>query len=142
MRRVLSMRAGAHPGSGGGLIEGKLGAGVGDVSPDRSSANLNRTGPTISLMAMVATARERKEEPNDGNSRAMTTANPSVRPACDTRPAQDRLRSTGWTSGLCTRSCPGSKAEPAPYDTQTTVRHDGAEGRPQGRLEAALLHER
>src|SRR3974390_1281999 len=76
-------------------MDGQLPAGARAISPDRSSANLKRTGPTISLMAMVATAKDRKDEPNDGNSRAMTTASPSVRPACDTSPAQDHLRSTG-----------------------------------------------
>src|SRR5271170_4142059 len=79
---------------GGGKAELRLG----EVSPARSSANLNRTGPSISFNATVAIASERKSAPNAGNSRAMTRLNPIVRPACETRPDQAHLRSIGGSA--------------------------------------------
>src|ERR1700722_18558802 len=87
--RALVVRGSLQGIGGGGLIDGKLGAWICDVSPVRSSANLNSTGPSISLMATVAMARARKPVPMLGNSRAMIAESPSARPACDTRPDHD-----------------------------------------------------
>src|SRR6185436_7158467 len=85
-------RAGSPAGAGAGSSVSPLLA----VSPLRSSAVLNRIGPTSSFIATVATAIAANPAPYPGCSFWIFPAMPSASPACETSPAQpQRLRAGG-----------------------------------------------
>src|SRR4051812_28328028 len=93
--KPLDLEPAAHE-AGGGARLGRASGSWRSVSPARSSANLNSTGPTISLMATAAMASERKPGPKVGNALEITTDRPSARPACEIREDQaQRLRMAG-----------------------------------------------
>ena len=65
------------------------------VSPVRSSAFLNSTGPIISLIATAAMTSEPKPSPTLGNEFLTTTPSPSAKPAWEISDDQPHLRTTG-----------------------------------------------